>query len=713
MERELNRREFLASAAAASLALTLESDVAMAQTPSSQLKSIVRTDLRVEAAIQTKYPSSSKPEMGVTVRLRGDMDRAALRKLLAEIRPAFVMTSERALYRWRDIEKTLDAGLPRSDFYLFEATLPILPQLGATVQPRPSVKGLVEEGLVEEIRAAPILEPQVHFSRHEQGLPPQLPQVCAGPAGNPPCHSGAGVIVGIVDFGLDFMHPNLRDPETGATRILWLWDQNKTDVAGAYGSARIQQWITTGDGGGDPYGDYDPHHNYFTADGVGDDGAHGTHVADIAVGNGKATKMPGMAPKADVIFVQARLAQEGGVPVGVTSSSVNEAIDFIISKAGGRPVVINLSISMNHGSHDHWAFAPNVTSLLLRTAPGPVMAVVAAGNYRLARLHASGSLRRNDTRTLNWRVTAGGADPTLNRLQIWYDLPPLSPSTRRLSVELRAPSGEVATLAPNDPERVLPASDGSRDLAKMIRIGPEFPPPGTEPQPNGIEIKIFAPPPSPTSPAPQRGREGWRVIVGNPAAAAGRVVFHAWIDRDGGGAVGADGLPVTQSLFTEGDADPGCTLGSFSCNDDLITVGAYDGANLYQPTFSASSEGPTRQGVSKPEISAPGVLVFGARSKFHKSGLPSYVGKSGTSMAAPHAAGAIALLMEKNPAADRHAIRRALMDSASKLPPFKEPAESWRPRPSQPQPSEPGWNQIWNSQLGAGRLNIRRALARI
>ena len=107
---------------------------------------------------------------------------------------------------------------------------------------------------------------------------------------------GENVVVGIIDVGCDFAHKNFRHPD-GSTRILALWDQDGSsdpDSPFGYGkvyrSAEINQALQAED----PYLalGYSP-----------GELAHGTHVMDIAAGNGNGTGNPGISPKADIIFV--------------------------------------------------------------------------------------------------------------------------------------------------------------------------------------------------------------------------------------------------------------------------------------------------------------------------------------------------------------------------------------------------------------------------
>ncbi|MHA1449273.1 MAG: S8 family peptidase, partial [Candidatus Hodarchaeales archaeon] len=113
------------------------------------------------------------------------------------------------------------------------------------------------------------------------------------------------------------------------------------------------------------------------------------------------------------------------------------------------------------------------------------------------------------------------------------------------------------------------------------------------------------------------------------------------------------GVVVTVAAANSGP-DP-VTIGSPCMSPKIITVGAtdaHDGLALF------SSRGPQPFGYPDPDICAPGVDVFSC-SPDNK-----YRIASGTSMATPHAAGAIALLLEAHPGASPDQIKTNLMKNA-------------------------------------------------
>jgi len=157
-----------------------------------------------------------------------------------------------------------------------------------------------------------------------------------------------------------------------------------------------------------------------------------------------------------------------------------------------------------------------------------------------------------------------------------------------------------------------------------------------------------------------------------------------------------------------GNEGPGPrTVGSPGCAENVITIGACN--DLDQVAYF-SSRGPTLDGRVKPDVLLPGVSIVAARAKDTSMDMvvdEYYVAASGTSMAAPHAAGVCALLLQALPESSPAQIKERLMTTALNVSPDRYAqgsgrADAWRarhdiadpqpdPEPTPPaQPPEPG-----------------------
>jgi subtilisin family serine protease len=427
--------------------------------------------------------------------------------------------------------------------------------------------------------------------------------------------TGRGVVVGCVDWGLDFAHPDFRNPD-GSTRILALWDQrDKPGPASpqpyGYGIVHTREAIDRALAADDPYAAL----GYHSADADMGRGAHGTLVASVAAGNGRGGGPVGIAPEAELVFVHnATWRQDPSDNLG-DSVTLLEAIDFIIRTAGGRPCVINLSMGRTGEQHDGTTPVEQALDAALRAAPGCVICQ-SAGNYFTRRLHASGQLRPAEERSLTW-VTLK-ADVTPNELEIWY------PGRDKLEIDIRSPDGSVAVRLKLGERAPLVA--GGQTIGRAYHRAME---PNT--LDNHVDIFLYRGAPA----------GDWEVTLIATDVVDGR--FHAWIERDS--------CPDCQSHFRHEDADPTSTTGTICNGLRTIAVGAYNPHRPDQPVAPFSSMGPTRDSRIKPDLCAPGVGILGARSapRAANGQAPLLTRMSGTSFAAPHVTGCVALMLQVAP----------------------------------------------------------------
>jgi hypothetical protein len=148
-------------------------------------------------------------------------------------------------------------------------------------------------------------------------------------------------------------------------------------------------------------------------------------------------------------------------------------------------------------------------------------------------------------------------------------------------------------------------------------------------------------------------------------------------------------------IFANGNSGPECTTAN-SPGDyaNVIAVGATDSTD---GLASFSSKGPSKAGLMKPEVSGPGVDV---RSAWN-SGDSRYSTISGTSMAAPHVSGAVALLLAAKPGLSFDQVKQTLtstVDTAS----LKATGQTCGGSSDAKFP---------NNMYGYGRINVLKAIA--
>ncbi|HWY98196.1 MAG TPA: S8 family serine peptidase, partial [Bacteroidia bacterium] len=203
-------------------------------------------------------------------------------------------------------------------------------------------------------------------------------------------YKGKGVIIGMIDSGIDFVHPDFLD-SLGKSRILAIWDMNKTVDAftpSPYGYGREWDKATL---------DTALAHNIPSVIDTMDlsstyEWGHGSHVSGVATSNGRANHTCiGAAPEADIMMVTFNFNVQ-------TATEMTDATSFLFNKATaiGEPIVINASLGDYDGSHDGKDLQALMMDSMITAKPGRVF-VAAAGNESSVPYHVQHTETPGDT----------------------------------------------------------------------------------------------------------------------------------------------------------------------------------------------------------------------------------------------------------------------------------------------------------------------------
>lgn len=473
-------------------------------------------------------------------------------------------------------------------------------------------------------------------------------------------HTGRGVLIGIIDTGLDTTHKDFLRPD-GATRVLAAWDQSsavgRPPLGFSYGAECRAAQIDA--------------RQCPLVDRVG----HGTHVAGIAAGNGSATgrdrpayQYIGMAPEADLLVV--KLGEQ-------TSNRVIDALAYLkaTAKAMGQPIVVNISLGTSIGSHDGTSDFEGAIDAFTGPGDSPAaVVVVAGGNHGADDSHASGTVGATPY-TVGFVVPTGA---TRIEFDLWYQ------GDAQLGVTITTPScGATTPEASPGGTPVVAASTPCGDIT--ISAGE------TDPHNDDRETVVVL--------TRAAGLEvgAWSLaLTGKVLPSSGSAAFDVWSAAD-------EGSPAAKFVTP----DPRKTLAVPSTATRAITVvhwvtktnwtsvvgdRAFGATEVIGELATTASRGPRRACslttascsqvppvVLKPDLAAPGTVIMSSLSS-RTDEAPYETATStiddatdldrahfiqqGSSMAAPHVAGAAALVLQINPALTAGQVKALLKASA-------------------------------------------------
>ena len=416
---------------------------------------------------------------------------------------------------------------------------------------------------------------------------------------------GEGVIVVVIDTGIDYQHPAFRNRD-GSTRILTIWDQTQQEGTPpntfVFGTEYIRETINTALNSDDP----------LSIVPSTDTNGHGTAIASIIAGTPNVLKnFSGVVPQADLVIVKLKEAKENlkrfnFIPVDALCFQESDLMlgfryALTISERFNRPVVTCFALGSSQGGHDgRGALSGYLNDLALQPGIG---ISVSAGNDGNSQRHYFNSTR-SEPYYNEFELRVGENDKMFS-MEIW------SSSLVRLSIEISSPNREST-------RQVYPAIGDCRVFSFVLTPTILY-----------INNYVFE---------EETGDQMILVRFWNTTPGIWRIrirsfenepfSFHAWLP--------SDGLISNQTFFL--NASPDTTITSPGNGSRQLTVTAYNQIN--NSILGESSRGNTRMGLAKPDIAAPGYQISCA--------VPGggYGSATGTGAASAHAAGIISMVFE-------------------------------------------------------------------
>lgn len=462
----------------------------------------------------------------------------------------------------------------------------------------------------------------------------------------PPKLYGTGVLVAIIDSGIDYANLDFRNAD-GTTRIYALWDQT---IPGNPPEGYVQGTEYTQEKINEALRQENRTERMKIVPSE-DRSGHGTAVAGIAAGNGRGSKgarYQGVASESGILVVKLGTPREEGFP---RTTELMQAIDYVVKKAqrAGRPVAINISFGNTYGSHTGTSLLERFIADIANLWKSVIC--IGMGNEGASAGHTAGILKENTEERIPLAVQM---KETAINVQIWKSYHDI------VDISLISPAGvQIGPI----PEVIGTQRFVVGDTEILLYYG--------EPSPFHVSQEIFIeflPKDSYITPGI------WQFVLTPRKIVTGE--YDLW-------------LP-SENVLNRGTAfryptERG-TLTIPSTSQRVISVGAYDSLTFAYADFSGRGG---LEGESKPDLVAPGVDITAPTP----SGI--YQTFTGTSFATPFVSGAAALMMEWG----------IVRGNDPYL--YGEKVKAYLRRGARPLP---GFTEYPNPQVGYGALCLRDSL---
>ena len=462
----------------------------------------------------------------------------------------------------------------------------------------------------------------------------------------PPKLYGTGVLVAIIDSGIDYANLDFRNAD-GTTRIYALWDQT---IPGNPPEGYVQGTEYTEEKINEALQQENRTERMKIVPSE-DRSGHGTAVAGIAAGNGRGSKgarYQGVASESGILVVKLGTPREEGFP---RTTELMQAIDYVVKKAqrAGRPVAINISFGNTYGSHTGTSLLERFIADIANLWKSVIC--IGMGNEGASAGHTAGILKENTEERIPLAVQM---KETAINVQIWKSYHDI------VDISLISPAGvQIGPI----PEVIGTQRFVVGDTEILLYYG--------EPSPFHVSQEIFIeflPKDSYITPGI------WQFVLTPRKIVTGE--YDLWLPREN---------VLNRGTAFRYPTERG-TLTIPSTSQRVISVGAYDSLTFAYADFSGRGG---LEGESKPDLVAPGVDITAPTP----SGI--YQTFTGTSFATPFVSGAAALMMEWG----------IVRGNDPYL--YGEKVKAYLRRGARPLP---GFTEYPNPQVGYGALCLRDSL---
>ncbi len=462
--------------------------------------------------------------------------------------------------------------------------------------------------------------------------------------GLPQGYDGSGVLVGIVDCGIDLTHPLFYSTDGKKYRLKAAVDDYapedetigvRTELGGEYIG---EEQLLAKKHSGDTFND------------------HGTHCIGIAAGSGYGTPYRGVAHGADIFAIVSKNSDEHYANSADQTARMKRIFDFATEHH--QPCVITYSIGFNRVPDDTRLFDEFLNKLV---GPGRIL-VASAGNSNLSPRYIRKDVGVVSGTALN--ISAGQTSTAALMADKPFQVKCFA--TQKLQDQVYTLSDSVLfdtsalpadTVVMGDYHVILEQRDGYYKLSART----------DNKELNELPLEL----------------------LGDEATIQAFTLSGQQFDN------------LTESYISSNrfsNAILGHNIGMPGCLESVITVGALNGRRSYTNYRDSviygqgamvpegklgkfSSCGPTLDGRMKPDVVAPGINVLSAGNSYKDGGYGytvvkntefngreyPWVAKSGTSMSTPCAAGIIALWLQADPTLTPQRIKEILKKTCKKI----------------------------------------------